>query len=104
MQRGFLRGLGVFYVTQAAIGESMWVRDQARLLTYREFCEHLSDPAWRIWFDRLIQFHLDTARGDQRDRAEYLLDAIEELSGFLDGCVGGGHSIESRRQAEAGDP
>jgi hypothetical protein len=103
VQRGFLLGLGVFYVTQPSIGESMWVGDQARLLTYREFCEHLLDPSWRLWLDRLIQFHLDTARGDQRDRAEYLLAAIEQLSEFLDECVGGGHSINSRWQAEGAD-
>lgn len=100
VQRGFLLGLGVFYVTQPSIGESMWVRDQARLLTYREFCERLSDSTWRMWLDRLIEFHLETARGNQGERAEYLLASIEQLSEFLDGCVGGGQSIRSRRQAE----
>jgi hypothetical protein len=100
VQRGFLQGLGVFYVTQPSIGESMWVRDQERLLTYREFCEHLLAPDWRVWFDRLIAFHLDTARGDQSDRTRSLLAAIEQLTHFLDDCIGGGRSISSRWQAE----
>lgn len=100
VQRGYLLGTGVYYVTQPSIGESIWVRGEARLLTYREFCERLNDPGWRVWLDRLIQFHLDTARGERRDRAEYLLNAIEQLSAFLDGCAGGGHSIKSRWRAE----
>jgi hypothetical protein len=101
VQRGFLRDLGVYYVTQPSIGESMWLREQARLLTYREFCERLREPGWRVWLDQLIQFHLDTARGAKRERAQLLLIAIERLARFLDTCVGGGHSIESRWQAEA---
>ena len=76
------------------------VRDQDRLLTYREFCELLQDPSQRVWLDRLIQFHLDTATGHTRERTERLVDAIRKLSIFLDGCVGGGHSIQSRLQAE----
>jgi hypothetical protein len=100
VQRGFLRNDGVYYVAQPSIGESMWVRGPERLLTYREFCEHLQDPSWRAWMDRLIQFQLDTAHGDKRDRTQYLIIALEQLSEFLDRCVGGGHSIKSRQQAE----
>lgn len=103
VQRGFLKDEGVYYVTQPSIGELMWVRDQARLLTYQELCERLHDPACRIWFDRLILFHLETARAKQTDRARQLLTAIEQLSDFLDGCVGGGRSIRSRWQAEDED-
>ncbi|MBO2455025.1 hypothetical protein J4573_48615 [Actinomadura barringtoniae] len=103
VQRGFLRDQGVYYVTQPSIGESMWLRDEKRLLTYREFCERLQDPAWRTWLDRLIQFQLDTAQGDRQERTQQLLKALEQLSEFLDECVGGGRSIESRRQAENTD-
>ena len=100
VHQGYLSGLGIFYVTQPSIGESMWVRGKDRLLTYREFCELLQDPSQRVWLDRLIQFHLDAATGHTRERTERLIDAIRELSIFLDGCVGGGHSIQSRLQAE----
>ena len=40
VQRGFLVNGGVYYVTQPSIGESVWVRGDERLLTYREFCEN----------------------------------------------------------------
>lgn len=81
----------------------MRVHDEERLLTYREFCERLQDPSWRVWTDRLIQFHLDTAHQTKRERTQNLLTALAQLSAFLDGCVGGGHSIEARRQAEDTD-
>lgn len=100
VHQGYLSGLGIFYVTQPSIGQSMWVPGQGRLLTYREFCELLQDPSQRVWFDRLIQFHLDTATGQARERTQRLIDAIRQLSSFLDDCVGGGHSIQSRLQAE----
>jgi hypothetical protein len=60
----------------------------------------LQNPDQRVWLDRLIQFHLDTAAGLMRDRTERLIDAIQQLSSFLDDCVGGGRSIQSRLQAE----
>jgi hypothetical protein len=71
-----------------------------RLITYREFCEHLTDPEWRAWVDGLIVFHLETARGEKEWRGHAILDASGELSAFLDECVGGGRSIESRLEAE----
>ena len=91
---------GVYYVTQPSIGESMWTQDRGRLITYREFCEKLTDPGWRTWLDGLIVFHLETARGDKEWRTRAIVEALGELSAFLDECVGGGHSIESRLQAE----
>ncbi|MGW4568199.1 hypothetical protein ACWEN3_39510 [Streptomyces sp. NPDC004561] len=104
VQRGFLLNGGVYYVTQPSIGESVWVRDDERLLTYREFCEKLQDPTWRVWMDRLIMFYLDIARGEKTERTERLLTALAQLSEFLDTCVGGGKSIESRVQAESSFP
>jgi hypothetical protein len=100
VQRGYLLNLGVFYVTQPSIGQSMWADGGDRLLTYREFCECLQDPSRRVWLDRLIQFHLDTARGKSRERSDELLSAIQQISDFLDGCVGGGNSIRGRQEAE----
>jgi hypothetical protein len=102
VQQGYLLNLGVFYVTQPSIGQSMWADGGDRLLTYREFCERLRDASWRVWLDRLIQFHLDTARGTHRDRSDKLLTAIRQLSDFLDDCVGGGNSIRGRQEAEGG--
>ena len=74
--------------------------DSGRLLTHRRFCRLLTDPAERVWFDRLIQFHLDPARGLKPDRATRIVADMAALSDFLDGCVGGGKSIMSRWRAE----
>jgi hypothetical protein len=38
VQQGYLLDQGIYYVTQPSIGQSMWVQDQDRLLTYREPC------------------------------------------------------------------
>ncbi|MGW3020462.1 hypothetical protein [Streptomyces longwoodensis] len=104
VQRGFRYHEGVYYVTQPSIGEAVWVRGDERLLTYREFCEKLQDPAWRVWIDRLTLFHLETARGQKTERTGRLLAALVQLSEFLDDCVGGGKSIESRVRAESDVP
>ncbi len=103
LQHGYLRDDGIFYVTQPSIGEDMWLRDQGRLRTYREFCTLLGQPGSRVWFDRLVRFHLDTARGIKLARAEEALAALRVLTDFLDGCVGGGRSIGSRWASEGLD-
>lgn len=103
VQQGYLLDEGIYYVTQPSIGQSMWARDQDRLLTYQEFCALLQDPGQRVWLDRLIGFHLDTARGNRRGRAGRLITAIQELSDFLDQCAGGGHSIRTRLRAEGAE-
>lgn len=103
VQRGYLLDEGIYYVTQPSIGQLMWVQDQDRLLTYREFCCLLQDPGQRVWFDRLIWFHLETAGGGKRERVSRLIAAILELSDFLDDCVGGGHSIRTRLAAEGAE-
>jgi hypothetical protein len=91
---------GVYYAVQPSIGEAMWTADRARLIGYREFTERLTDPAWRTWLDALILFHLETARGASPERVRVILAALGDLSAFLDECVGGGRSIESRLHAE----
>jgi hypothetical protein len=100
LQQGYLSGEGVFYVTQPSLGETMRAPGGGRLLTYREFCRLLTDPAERVWFDRLIQFQLDTARGLKADRANRIIADMAALSDFLDRCVGGGSSIMNRWRAE----
>lgn len=77
----------------------MWVPGRDRLVTYREFCA-LQGSGQRVCLDRVIQFHLDAATAYTSERTEQLGDAIWQLSTFLDDCVGGGQSIQSRLQAE----
>lgn len=100
VSHAFLKDFGVFYVTQPSIGNDLYLRDQNRLMTYREFCELLQNPERRVWFDRLINFYLETGRGEKRDRIQAALDAIKNLSGFLDKHIGRGVSIQERLEAE----
>jgi hypothetical protein len=102
VHRGFLADGGIYYVTQPSIGEDLWIRDEARLRTYREFCQLLEDPGARVWLDRLLSFYLETGRGEKRGRVEHAVAAMGELAEFLDGCVGGGRAITMRWESEGG--
>ena len=44
VHQSYLSELGIFYVTQPSIGQSMWVPGRDRLMIYREFCELLQNP------------------------------------------------------------
>jgi hypothetical protein len=96
----FLRGLGIYYVTQPSIGQDMIVAGEDRVRSFREFCELLRTPANRVWMDRLIAYYLETGRGEKLERIAEAVTAIEALSSFLDNAVGGGESIKTRLEAE----
>ena len=100
VSQAFLQDLGIFYVIQPSIGNNLYLVAQARLMTYREFCELLQDGTQRVWFDRLISFYLETGRGEKRDRIHAALQAIQALSVFLDQHIGKGIAIEERIKAE----
>ncbi|MBN1173196.1 MAG: hypothetical protein JXA67_13565 [Micromonosporaceae bacterium] len=96
IQRAYLCDDGVYYVTQPSLGEELWIRPEGRLRTYREFCQLLTDPASRIWFDRLVRFHLQTAQGERTEQITTLLTCLNDLGQYLDRCVGGGDAIAQR--------
>jgi len=100
ISHAFLRHYGVFYVTQPSIGNDMLLREENRLVTYREFCQTLQNPEKRVWFDRLINFYIETGKGKNIDRIKSALKAIKDLSEFLDESIGQGTSIEERLRAE----
>ena len=97
---GFLQDGGIYYATQPSIGEDLLVRSENRIRTYREFCTLLQDPSSRVWMDRLLNFYLETARGEKLQRVAQTLAVIEAMSEFLDEAVGGGASIKERIDAE----
>lgn len=97
---GFLRNLGVFYVTQPSIGADMYSAERSRLLTYREFSELLSQDRYRPWFDRLLFYFIDTGRGQNLDRVREALAAMQELGTYLDRITGGDFSLLARLDAE----
>lgn len=100
VSHGFLQDLGVFYVTQPSIGQRLYLPDQSRLMTYREFCLLLQDPEERIWCDRLINFYIETGQGQKLHRIEAAIVAIANLSQFLDTHIGQGVSLQERLNAE----
>jgi hypothetical protein len=97
---GILQDGGMPYMAQISLGQEMWHREEARLLTYREFCRLLQDPDRRPWIEPLVHYHLLIGRGENLARVRLLVDATAELAQFLDGQVGGGESIRSRTEAE----
>jgi hypothetical protein len=100
---GFSRQDNVYYITQPSIGEDLWIRGEGRVRTYQEFCDLLRDPNHRVWFDRLINYYLKVGKGDQQNQLDLARDtvaAIQVFTDFLDACVDGGRSIQSRWQAE----
>ena len=97
---GFLRNLGIFYLTQPSIGNDMYLPNEGRLITYREFCQTLKSPKRRIWFDRLLRYYLETGRGENLDRVHSALSAMRELLMLLDQAVAGGNSLKERFESE----
>jgi len=97
---GFLHNFGIFYVTQFSIGNDMYNSKEDRLLSYREFCELLNREDNIPWFSRLFEYYILTGKGAHLERVAEVLDAIKELSAFLDKAVGGGESLEKRYSTE----
>ncbi|WP_069773015.1 hypothetical protein [Streptomyces sp. LUP30] len=90
----------VYYATQSSIGTDVILEPEGRLRSYREFCDLLSQPDRRVWADPLIWFHLAIANGERRPNLQRVLDAIQELSNFLDESLAGGASLHARWAAE----
>ncbi|MFJ7203273.1 hypothetical protein ACIQWR_07040 [Streptomyces sp. NPDC098789] len=90
----------VYYATQSSIGNDVAVEPEGRLRSYREFCELLSQPDRRVWADSLVWFHLAIANGERRPSLQRALDALQELSVFLDDSLVGGASLRARWDAE----
>ena len=100
LSRCFSQGYGIYYLLQPSIGNDMYLASENRLITYREFCQMLQNPERRVWFDRLLTFYVETGQGQNLKRVENILGAIQSLSLFLDGIVGGGNSLKERLEIE----
>ena len=100
VSQAFLQNLGIFYATQPSIGIDMYSLEQGRVISYREFCQLLQDLEKRVWFDRLINFYIETGKGQNLARVRDALQSIAGLSLFLDMAVRGGASIQRRYQSE----
>jgi len=93
---------GVFYITQFSLGQDLYDTDADRLISYREFCSLLKNEQNVSWFYQLIYFYLKFGKGDSKyfGKVTSIINAIQELSAFLDKVVGGGESLKQRFQAE----
>lgn len=87
---------GIIYALQLSIGRDLYMKDEERLLTYREYCALLRVPDRRIWHDRLLALMLGFGRGEETGRVQALLDVMRDLSRFLDSVVAGGDSLAER--------
>ncbi len=100
LSRCFRQDHGIYYLIQPSIGNDIYLANEKRLVTYREFCELLQNPKNRVWFDRLLLFYIETGQGQKINRIKDILMAIQRMSLFLDRVVGGGDSIRERLEVE----
>ena len=103
VSRSFLQDLGVFYAIQHTIGAEMWIHKEQRFLTYREFSERLMIEKERTWFDRLILFYLQAARGMRENNIQTALKVMISLAEFINNSVHGGNAIKARLNSEGID-
>lgn len=100
LSRCFRQDYGIYYLIQPSIGNDMYLANEKRLITYREFCQMLQNPETRVWFDRLLNFYIETGQGQKLKRIEDIMGAIQSMSLFLDRVAGGGSSIKERLEVE----
>ena len=100
LSRCFRQDYGIYYLIQPSMGKDMYLASEKRLITYREFCQLLQNPENRVWFDRLLNFYVETGQGQKLKRIEDIMGVIQSMSLFLDRVAGGGNSIKERLELE----
>ncbi|MGW6488956.1 hypothetical protein [Streptomyces sp. NPDC055056] len=94
----------IYYATQSSIGTDALLEPEGRLRSYREFCDLLAEPDRRVWADPVTWFLIAVAHGERRPALQRVLDALSELSAFLDDSLAGGASLRARHGAEIHRP
>ena len=89
----------VYYVIQMTIGRDVYLEDEQRLLTYREFCLQLQNSESLVWYRTLVWFYITNANWEE-DKITGLLEDLKELSDFLDRLVCGGNTINQKMKSE----
>lgn len=80
----FLVNQGIYHVIQDSIGIDMYLSDEKRLMSYREFCQFLKKSEKRKWFDKLIKFYIEVSCGKRTEQVRELVEAISQLLGFIE--------------------
>jgi hypothetical protein len=75
LSRYFGQDYGMYYLIQPSIGNDMYLASEKRIITYREFCQMLQKPEMRVWFDRLLNFYIETGQGQKLKRIEDIMGA-----------------------------
>lgn len=96
---GFGKNLNIYYVIQMNIGKEVYLKEEQRTLTYKEFCNLIRKEENLIWFGSLIKYFIRIARGEYHE-TEYILMDIKEITRYLDEMVSGGDSIKQKIDAE----
>ncbi|MCH2246340.1 MAG: hypothetical protein MK111_17180 [Crocosphaera sp.] len=91
---------GVFYVIQFSIANDIYLREEQRLMTYREFCQMVQKEENREWWDGLIRFFIRAGKRENLERLELVKNSINTLTTFLDQQIGEGDAIRARFDAE----
>lgn len=99
LSAGFSKDLNIYYVIQMNIGKEVYLKEEQRIQTYREFCEFIKEKENLIWYGSLIKYFIRIASGEYHE-TEYILMDIKELARYLDDMVFGGNSIEQKMDAE----
>lgn len=95
----FSANLNIYYVIQMNIGKECYIKDEQRVVTYREFCELLKNKENFKWYKSLIAYYLRIGRGEN-EKMKYLLVHISQMARYLDKLVKGGDSIKQKILAE----
>jgi hypothetical protein len=72
---------GIWESLQDSLGSYMWKED-AHLLTYREYCNQLADPSSYVWLRRVSHFYRDLKDKKPEER-QRMVDSLTGLEQFL---------------------
>lgn len=92
----FLAHQGVYHVVQDSIGIDMYLSEEKRLMSYREFCQLLKKPEERKWFDKLIYFYIDVSCGRRTEQVREIVEAISQLLSFIEESLNAGTPAKER--------
>lgn len=95
----FSNNLNIFYVIQMNIGKEFYIKDEERVITYREFCTLLRRRTNFNWYKSLINYYLRIGKGEC-GQLQTLLLHLKKLAKLLDKMVFGGDSINQKMVAE----
>lgn len=95
----YSKDLKIFYVIQKNIGKEFYIKEEERVITYREFCALLKDEENFIWYESLIDYYLRISN-DEYEQQLTLLAHMKELAELFDKIVSGGDSIKQKMSAE----